>query len=564
MLSADRRGANICEMFQKARTDVELLRGFWNLTEKPIIKMGSRVISHHMAVNSLLDIPCVPVPLPLDDGDDDPFNFTGTEMDEAEENLRVVTVTGRVLGYAAATVARAKGEDGSEGGTRRPVQARLLSRVVRTGQDEHSLGGEGAMSAGAGKGAKKRTEGGCVVCGCCYKDRREARAALKQQRESMRNSGASTDGMGGDDDEGYVFPLADTLVIHMHGGGFVAQSSASHETYLKRWAAHLHTPILSIDYTLSPESDDTDEPGAQYPVAVNECFFVYCWALKNARALGSTAEKVVLVGDSAGANLALAVALKAAATGARRPSAVVACYPPLFISLSCSPSRLLSLLDPMLSLTALELCLSAYRGSNAQDFGEFTRSCGPCDDTATDWLLSPATAPDELLKLLPPVYLMAAELDPLLDDSVIFAKRLEGLGCDVHYTVIPGVSHGFLNLAVATAETSTTNAACNQCEAWLYTALGSPPRPASIDEDIRESKKELEAYHMSSSAASREKFVISRLSEVAVEGFLAAGARAADDRGDESEEAKRHREVAGRFGGLARMASKSKHAAVEP
>ena len=558
-------------MFQKARTDVELLRGFWNLTEKPIVKMGSRVISHHMAVNTLLDIPCVPVPLPLDDGDDDPFNFTGTEVDEEEENQRVVTVTGRVLGHAAATVAKAKGEDGSEGGTRRPVQARLLSRVVRMGQDEHGLGSEGAKSApgnNAGKGATKRSgssAGGCMVCGCCYKDRREARAALRQQRESMRSSGASADEKGGEGDDGYVFPLADTLVIHMHGGGFVAQSSASHETYLKRWAAHLHTPILSIDYTLSPQSDDTDDPGAQYPVAVNECFFVYCWALKNARALGSTAEKVVLVGDSAGANLALAVALKAAATGARRPSAVVACYPPLFISLSCSPSRLLSLLDPMLSLTALELCLSAYRGSNAQDFGEYTRSCGPCDDTATDWLLSPATAPDELLKMLPPVYLMAAELDPLLDDCVIFAKRLEGLGCDVHYTVIPGVSHGFLNLAVATAETSTTNAACNQCEEWLYTALGRPPRPSSIDDHIRESKVELDAYHMSSSAASREKFVISRLSEVAVSGFLAAGARAAGGRDGEGDglarqESKRHREVAGRFGGLARVASGQQHA----
>ena len=148
--------------------------------------------------------------------------------------------------------------------------------------------------------------------------------------------------------------------------------------------------------------------------------------------------------------------------GARRPSAVVACYPPLFISLSASPSRLLSLLDPMLSLTALEICISAYRGSNVHDFGEYTRSCAACDTVATDWLLSPATAPDELLQQLPPVYLMAAELDPLLDDSVVFAKRLERLGCEVHYTVVPGVSHGFLNLAVATSETSPTNAACNQ------------------------------------------------------------------------------------------------------
>ena len=113
--SADRRGSNICEMFEKARTDIELLRGFWNLTEKPIVKMGSRAISHHMAVNSLLEIPCVPVDLPL--------------PGEGEEQ-RLVTVSGRVLTFARAVVAKAKGQDGSEGGTRRPVRARLLSRYV--------------------------------------------------------------------------------------------------------------------------------------------------------------------------------------------------------------------------------------------------------------------------------------------------------------------------------------------------------------------------------------------------------------------------------------------------
>ena len=102
-------------MFEKARTDIELLRGFWNLTEKPIVKMGSRAISHHMAVNSLLEIPCVPVDLPL--------------PGEGEEQ-RLVTVSGRVLTFARAVVAKAKGQDGSEGGTRRPVRARLLSRYV--------------------------------------------------------------------------------------------------------------------------------------------------------------------------------------------------------------------------------------------------------------------------------------------------------------------------------------------------------------------------------------------------------------------------------------------------
>ena len=70
------------------------------------------------------------------------------------------------------------------------------------------------------------------------------------------------------------------LMFHCHGGGFVAQSSKSHEIYLRYWAKELRIPILSIDYSLSPE--------APFPQALNEIFFAYVWALNNLKKLGST------------------------------------------------------------------------------------------------------------------------------------------------------------------------------------------------------------------------------------------------------------------------------------
>lgn len=75
-------------------------------------------------------------------------------------------------------------------------------------------------------------------------------------------------------------PPARGLLIHCHGGGFVAQSSRSHECYLRDWAKQLKVPILSIDYSLAPE--------APYPRALEETLFAYCWALKNYTHLGST------------------------------------------------------------------------------------------------------------------------------------------------------------------------------------------------------------------------------------------------------------------------------------
>lgn len=68
----------------------------------------------------------------------------------------------------------------------------------------------------------------------------------------------------------------------------MAQSSKSHEIYLREWAVALNIPILSIDYSLAPE--------APFPRALEEVFYAYCWALKNCKLLGTTAEKVIFAG----------------------------------------------------------------------------------------------------------------------------------------------------------------------------------------------------------------------------------------------------------------------------
>ncbi|XP_037831734.1 lipase, hormone-sensitive a [Kryptolebias marmoratus] len=68
-------------------------------------------------------------------------------------------------------------------------------------------------------------------------------------------------------------PRSPWLLVHFHGGGFVAQTSRSHENYLRTWSKELGVPVLSVDYSLSPE--------APFPRALEECFYAYCWALNN-------------------------------------------------------------------------------------------------------------------------------------------------------------------------------------------------------------------------------------------------------------------------------------------
>uniref|UniRef100_A0A8B9NJK0 Hormone-sensitive lipase n=1 Tax=Accipiter nisus TaxID=211598 RepID=A0A8B9NJK0_9AVES len=197
-----------------------------------------------------------------------------------------------------------------------PIHMRLLSYQLREGQDSAALS------------ALTRAEG--------------PRAPLRWWR-------------------GPPLPPSPALLVHFHGGGFVAQTSRSHEPYLRGWARELGAPILSVDYALAPE--------APFPRALEECFYAYCWALRNCRLLGSTAQRVCLAGDSAGGNLCLTVSMRAAAVGVQAPDGIMAAYPVTLVQAAASPSRLLTLLDPLLPLGVLCKCLSAYAGGVGGSWG---------------------------------------------------------------------------------------------------------------------------------------------------------------------------------------------------
>jgi hormone-sensitive lipase len=147
-------------------------------------------------------------------------------------------------------------------------------------------------------------------------------------------------------------PASSGLIVHIHGGGFVAQSPKSHEFYLRSWSQELQCPVVSIDYSLCPD--------APFPRPLEECTMAYAWILQNLALLGTTGEHIVLVGDSAGGNLAMTTAMKILEHGLRRPNRVVIVYPTLNCTVAVSPSRFLSLFDPILPIGVLINCMHAY------------------------------------------------------------------------------------------------------------------------------------------------------------------------------------------------------------
>eukprot|EP00127_Corallochytrium_limacisporum_P007371 Clim_evm8s249 gene=Clim_evmTU8s249 len=233
--------------------------------------------------------------------------------------------------------------------------------------------------------------------------------------------------------------LSPDLLFHMHGGGFIAQTSMSHTIYLRDYAKGLMCPIVSVDYTLSPK--------ARFPQGLYECFYAYCWALDNAEALGSTAERVIITGDSAGGNFCFGLVQLCKRHGVRAPDSLVAAYPAMDLRYRIAPARAMTLFDPLLTTHALVLCMESYLGS------------AKSETAAVDPLVSPALLTDQQLREFPPMKIFGAEYDPLLDDAVAFSKRCKDLGLPISFEVVPAMCHGFLSLAhIAPQTTRGTNA----------------------------------------------------------------------------------------------------------
>ncbi|TKS82311.1 Hormone-sensitive lipase [Collichthys lucidus] len=527
------RGAEFERITQNL--DVHFWKTFWNITETEVLSSLASMTSTQVKVNRALSVPTVPFDLPL------------------AANHR-----------ASVTIAPPSAHIGQA-----PVQMRLISYDLREGQDSETL-----LSL-------SRSEGGPISLSLGLKTKR--------------------------------LPSSPCLLIHFHGGGFVAQTSKSHEPYLKSWSQDLGVPILSVDYSLAPE--------APFPRALEECFYAYCWALRNHHLLGWTGEKVCLAGDSAGGNLSVTTSMRAAAFGVRMPDGIVAAYPATLLTAYASPSRndpeteaqvekvstlslvrrdtalllkdfrqgasnwIHSLLDPnrasappstaaeappgatdtvrksiseasissphadppvprepseipsrklsVKSQTCQDLgsnsnsishsapLLSARtpedvnfflskdadpsftsdlssvaipppageEGLNSEHPREFPLGFEPLrseklaemrvesSPVVKDPFCSPLLAPDSLLKGLPPVHIVACALDPMLDDSVMFAKRLRNIDQPVTLCIVDDLPHGFLSLSQLSKETREAANVCAERIRAVFTQTYTPPEP---------------------------------------------------------------------------------------
>ncbi|EGR28225.1 hypothetical protein IMG5_181540 [Ichthyophthirius multifiliis] len=220
------------------------------------------------------------------------------------------------------------------------------------------------------------------------------------------------------------------IIIHVHGGGFVAMGTRSHQVYSRKWANLLNYPIFSIDYKKAPQNP--------YPEGLNDIWQAYNWILNNVSTFFNIQpQKIVFVGDSAGGNLIISLTLLCIKFGVRTPDGIVPIYPALNCSINFfTPSYLLSLDDQILPHMFLKMCINSYIKN---DSGL---------DASQDQYISPILASEDFLKRFPKVRLSFGLCDPLNNDAFRFVEKLIQNGVDVKAIAYNDMPHGYLNYDV--------------------------------------------------------------------------------------------------------------------
>lgn len=211
-------------------------------------------------------------------------------------------------------------------------------------------------------------------------------------------------------------------IVYFHGGGWVIGDLEVADRPCRQLANAAGAALFSVDYRLAPEHP--------FPAAFEDCAAATWWVHSAASELRVDPGRLLVGGDSAGGNLAAAVAIAARERGIRLAGQLLA-YPALEPA-SVTSSYRDNADDGFLPASTMRWYWRQYLGEELQG----------------DWRAAPPRARD--LSGVAPAYIGTAELDVLRDEGDRYAERLRAAGVSVRHHRYPGLAHGLLWLMEAT------------------------------------------------------------------------------------------------------------------
>jgi acetyl esterase len=230
-------------------------------------------------------------------------------------------------------------------------------------------------------------------------------------------------------------------LVYLHGGGWVIGDLDTHDVVCRTLANAARCAVFSVEYRKAPE--------APFPAAPEDCFSALKFVFENGEALRIKSEQIAVGGDSAGGNLAAAIALMAREAGG----------PALSLQLLIYPAT-----DQRLGHPSIDSNGEGYLLTK-KTMIYFRGHYLPREEQWTDWRASPLLA--KSLAGLPPAFVMTAGFDPLLDEGRAYAERLKKEGVATEYREYTDMVHGFVTMGRVL---DTANAALADCARALRKA----------------------------------------------------------------------------------------------
>ena len=208
-------------------------------------------------------------------------------------------------------------------------------------------------------------------------------------------------------------------LVFAHGGGWVFGNLDSHDVLAAQIAIEAGIAVFAIDYRLAPE--------ARFPGAFDDVVACLQWVANNGAAVGIDAAKLAIGGDSAGGNLAAAVAIWARDTNGPKLKLQVLAYP----------------VTDFVGRTASHKLFYDGYGLNTPTMEWFFDHYVPSKAERGDWRASPLRA--KSLANLAPALVITAGYDVLRDEGRAYAMRLQQEGTLTDVVEFGGMLHGFLS-----------------------------------------------------------------------------------------------------------------------
>ncbi len=207
-------------------------------------------------------------------------------------------------------------------------------------------------------------------------------------------------------------------LVFYHGGGWLLGNLDSHDVVCRRFANAARCRVISVDYRMAPEH--------VFPAAVNDCLTVTKYVFANAATLGIDASKIAVGGDSAGGNLAAVMALMARDGDFPAPVFQLLIYPATDMAMVTESARNTGPGVPLTS-TTMKWFIDHYAKGHE-----------------TDWRASPLRAAS--LAGTAPALVLTCGVDPLRDEGIAYARRLEQEGVRVVQIHCSDQIHGFMSM----------------------------------------------------------------------------------------------------------------------